>query len=59
MRGHTLPNCWYLFKGKRPKGFKAGSVCMKKVRKRVKDDEDLAAQVERLKLSKLEEQDYS
>jgi hypothetical protein len=59
MRGHTLPNCWYLFKGKRPKGFKAGSVYIKKVRKRVEDNKDLATQVERLKLSELEEQDYS
>jgi len=55
MRGYTLPNCWYLFKGKRPKGFKARSVYIKKVRKRVEDNKDLAAQVERLKLSKLEE----
>jgi hypothetical protein len=43
IRGHTLPDCWYLFEGKRPKGFKAGSVRMKKVHKRVEDNKDLAA----------------
>ena len=26
IRGHTLPNYWYLFKGKRPKSFKAVSI---------------------------------
>ena len=26
IRGYTLPNCWYLFKGKRPKSFKAVSI---------------------------------
>ena len=55
IRGYTLPNYQYLFKGKRPKGFKARSVYIKKVYKRVEDNKDLATRVERLKLSKLEE----
>ena len=31
IRGHTLPNCWYLFKCKRPKGFKAKGIYIKRV----------------------------
>jgi len=31
IRGYTLPNCWYLFKCKRPKGFKAVGIYIKKV----------------------------
>ena len=46
MRGYTLPDCWYLFKCKRPKGFNAEGTHMKKVRKKVEHDKDLAAQVE-------------
>jgi len=53
MRGYTLPNCWYLFECKRPKGFNAEGICIKKVRKKVEYDKDLAAQVERLKLKEL------
>ena len=43
IRGHTLPNCWYLFKGKRPKGFKAVGIYIKKVLIKVEHDKDLAA----------------
>ena len=50
IRGHTLPDCWYLFKGKRPKSFKAVSTQIKKVLIKVEYNKDLAAQVERLKL---------
>ena len=49
MKGHALPDCWYLFENKRPEGFKASSAHMEKVRKRVDQDKDLAAEVERLK----------
>jgi len=31
IRGHTLPNYWYLFKGKRPKGFKAIGIYIKRM----------------------------
>jgi len=31
IRGYTLPNCWYLFKSKRPKGFKAIGIRIKRV----------------------------
>ena len=44
-----------MFKGKRPKGFKAVGISIRKVYKRVKQDKDLAAEVKRLKLSQLEE----
>ena len=46
MRGYTLSDCWYLFKCKRPKGFKAVGICMKRVFIKVEHDKDLAAQVE-------------
>ena len=40
--GHTLPNYWYLFKGKRPKGFKAVGIYIKKVLIKVKYNKNLA-----------------
>jgi len=43
IRGYTLSNCWYLFKCKRPKGFNAEGICIKKVYKKVEHDKDLAA----------------
>jgi len=43
IRGYTLPNYWYLFKGKRPKGFKAIGTCIKRVLTKIKHDKDLAA----------------
>ena len=43
IRGYTLPNYWYLFKCKRPKEFNAEGVYIKKVRKKVKYNKDLAA----------------
>jgi len=45
IRGHTLPNYWYLFKSKRPKGFKAVGTHIKRVLIKVEQDKDLAAQV--------------
>jgi hypothetical protein len=50
MKGHTLPHCWYLFEDQRPEGFKASGTRMKKVLKKVKEDKELAAEVEKLKL---------
>jgi len=43
IRGHTLPNYWYLFKSKRPKGFKAVGTRIKRVLIKVEQDKDLAA----------------
>jgi len=43
MRGHTLSDYWYLFKYKRPKGFNAEGIRIKKVRKKVEHNKDLAA----------------
>jgi len=43
IRGHTLPNCWYLFKSKRPEGFKAVGIYIKRVLIKVEQDKDLAA----------------
>lgn len=57
MKGHTLPDCWYLFENKRPEGFKATGTRIEKVRKRVEQDKDLAAQIERLKLQEGKEID--
>ena len=52
IRGYILPNYWYLFEGKRPKGFKAIGTYIKKVLTKVKHDKNLAAQMEQLKLKK-------
>jgi hypothetical protein len=57
MKGHTLPHCWYLFEDKRPEGFKASGTRMKKVLKKVKEDKELAAQVEQLKLQEGKDSD--
>ena len=54
IRGHTLPDYWYLFKGKRPKGFKAVGTRIKRVLIKVEYNKDLAAQVEHLKLKELD-----
>ena len=43
IRGYTLPNYQYLFKCKRPKGFNTKGICIKKVRKKVEHNKDLAA----------------
>jgi hypothetical protein len=43
IRGHTLPDCWYLFKCKRPEGFKAVYIQMKRVLIKIKHDKDLTA----------------
>ena len=43
MREYTLSNYWYLFKCKRPKGFNAEGIYIKKVRKKVEYNKDLAA----------------
>ena len=40
MRGHTLPNYWYLVKCKRPKGFKAISTRIKRVLIKVEHNKD-------------------
>jgi len=50
MKGHALPDCWYLFEKKRPEGYKTSKARMEKVRKRIEEDKDLAAQLEKLKL---------
>jgi hypothetical protein len=57
LKGHTLSNCWYLFDYKRPEGFKVSSVRMEKTRKRIEQDKDLAAQVEKLRSGKEEDDD--
>ena len=41
MRGYILPDCWYLFKNKRPKSFKAISIYIKKVLAKVEYDKNL------------------
>ena len=43
IKGHTLPNYWYLFKYKRPKGFKAVNTQIKKMLTKVEYNKDLAA----------------
>ena len=42
IRGYTLPNYQYLFKGKRPKGFKAVGIRIKRVLIKVEYNKDLA-----------------
>jgi hypothetical protein len=41
IRGHTLPDCWYLFKYKRPEEFKAIYIRIKRVLIKVKYNKDL------------------
>ena len=43
IRGYTLPDYWYLFKYKRPKGFKAVGIYIKRVLIKVEYNKDLAA----------------
>jgi len=50
LKGHTLEDCWYLFEDKRPEGFKASSVRMEKMKKRMEKDKGLAIQIEKLKV---------
>jgi hypothetical protein len=57
LKGHTLPDCWYLFENKRPEGFKVSNVRMEKTLKRVEQDKELAAQVEKLKLQEKKDTD--
>ena len=57
LKGHTLPDCWYLFENKRPEGYKVSSARMERTRKRVEEDKDLATQLERLKLQEEREMD--
>jgi len=42
-KGYTFLDYWYLFKGKRPKGFKAVGIYIKKVLIKVEYNKDLAA----------------
>ena len=42
IRGYTLPNCQYLFKCKRPKGFKAIGIRIRKVLIKAEYNKDLA-----------------
>jgi len=50
IRGHIFPDYWYLFKCKRPKGFKAIGTHIKRVLTKIEHDKNLVAQIERLKL---------
>jgi hypothetical protein len=55
LRGHNLPDCWYLFEEKRPEGYKVSKARLEKTNKRIETDKDLAAQIEKLKTMKDEE----
>lgn len=50
LRSHKLPDCWYLFESKRPKGFKLNQKRLETVHKRMEEDKKLAADIEKLKL---------
>ena len=41
IKRYTVPDCWYLFKCKRPKRFKAVGIQIKKVFIKVEYDKDL------------------
>ncbi len=43
IKGHTLFNYWYLFKCKKPKGFKAVGIYIKRVLIKVEYNKDLVA----------------
>jgi hypothetical protein len=51
-KGHNLPDCWYLFEDKRPEDFKVVAKRLKQTLERVKNNKDLAAQVEKLRLER-------
>lgn len=55
LKGHALLDCWYLFEDKRPEGFKVATARMEKTRKKVEQDKELNAQVEKLKLQRKRE----
>ncbi len=51
-KSHTLQDCWILFEDKRPEGYKstkASEARAKKVKEKVANDKDLAAEVERIR----------
>jgi len=53
--GHTLPDCWYLFKCKRPKDFKAVGTRMKRVLTKVEHNKDPADLVAKIRLKQEDE----
>jgi hypothetical protein len=47
---HSLQDCWYLFKDKRPKGVIIGDARIKRVLKKVEKNKDLTNQVIKIRL---------
>lgn len=54
-RGHTLANCWYIFKDKRPDDFEVTDERMIEIQKKIDEDKNLAARIEKLKLTEGDE----
>jgi hypothetical protein len=50
IRGHSIRDCWCLFKDKRPIGVIIGDVYIKRALKKVEKNKDLANQVIKIKL---------
>ena len=50
IKGHVLPDCWTVFKSKRPEGFKPSEGIAKRVKKKLATDKGFAAKVEKLRL---------
>jgi len=55
IRGHVLLDCWIIFEDKRPEGFKPTDLLVKKVKDKLAKDNNLAAEVE--KIRRKEQQD--
>jgi hypothetical protein len=55
-RGHSLQDCWYLFKDKRPEGVTIGDARIKRVLKKVEKNKDLADQVAKIRLKEQEDE---
>ena len=49
IKGYVLPDCWTIFKSKRPEGFKPSEGITKIVKERLATDKGLAAKIEKLK----------
>ena len=55
IRGHSIRDCWYLFKDKRPTGVTIGDVRINRALKKVEKNKELANQVTKIRLEEQED----
>ena len=56
IRGHSIRDCWCLFKDKRPAGVTIGDARIKRVLKKVEKNKDLADQVAKIRREEQEDE---